>query len=192
MITNYPIEFQELTVPYIIHNLFNEKELINLKNYFKTLKLEKGKDKSDKQLRKSNVSFFSRDEQNYWIFDKINSFIEFINDSYYGMKLNGYSTIQYTTYDVGDKYEYHMDTFLGIKNLQDLAELGTRKLSMSILLNDDFEGGDFEFFTGETNTVAMTPGQVIVFPSFLVHRVKEITKGQRKSIVIWVIGPKFK
>lgn len=192
MIINHPIEFQELTALYVIDNLFNEKELIDLRKYSKTLELEKGRDKSNRLVRKSNVSFFSKDEQNCWIFDKINYFIQFINDRHYGIKLNGYSTIQYTSYDVGDKYDYHIDTFLGPKNLQNISDLGTRKLSVSILLNDDFEGGDFEFFTGETNTVKMTAGQAIVFPSFLVHRVKEITKGRRESLVVWVVGPKFK
>jgi len=38
----------------------------------------------------------------------------------------------------------------------------------------------------------MKKGDIIVFPSFMVHRVKPVTKGTRKSIVIWVLGPKFR
>ena len=34
-------------------------------------------------------------------------------------------------------------------------------------------------------------GDMIVFPSYLWHRVKPVTKGTRKSLVIWFIGPPF-
>ena len=35
-------------------------------------------------------------------------------------------------------------------------------------------------------------GRAVLFPSFLCHRVKPVTKGIRKSLVVWVVGPKFK
>ena len=69
-----------------------------------------------------------------------------------------------------------------------------RKLSLSLALNDDFEGGEFQINEGkETNpiTVPMHKGRVVLFPSFMIHRVTPITKGTRKSIVVWVNGPKF-
>ena len=35
-------------------------------------------------------------------------------------------------------------------------------------------------------------GSVIVFPSFVWHRVKPVTKGVRYSVVAWYGGPPFK
>jgi PKHD-type hydroxylase len=35
-------------------------------------------------------------------------------------------------------------------------------------------------------------GTVIVFPSFMMHRVTEITEGQRNSIVGWISGPPYR
>jgi PKHD-type hydroxylase len=71
----------------------------------------------------------------------------------------------------------------------------TRKLSMSMLLNTpgvDFEGGDFQTFFAKETDVSLKRGQILIFPSFIVHRVKPVTKGIRKSLVIWVTGPGFK
>jgi PKHD-type hydroxylase len=71
-----------------------------------------------------------------------------------------------------------------------------RKLSFSLVLSDsaDYEGGALEFFTSSAgpSEAEQKRGRVIAFPSYMVHRVTPITKGVRKSIVFWVVGPKFK
>ncbi len=38
----------------------------------------------------------------------------------------------------------------------------------------------------------MIKGRMIFFPSFLIHRVAPVTQGIRRSLVIWVTGPKFR
>ena len=60
---------------------------------------------------------------------------------------------------------------------------------MSIILNDDFEGGDFEIYGEESE---LPKGSVIVFPSFIEHRVAPVIKGTRYSLVAWFVGPPFK
>jgi PKHD-type hydroxylase len=66
-----------------------------------------------------------------------------------------------------------------------------RKLSLVLLLNDEFEGGDFELLW-PGNKIPLKKGRVILFPSILMHRVKPVTKGTRKSLVAWMQGPNFK
>ena len=69
---------------------------------------------------------------------------------------------------------------------------------MTILLNDEFEGGSFQF--SEMSQAAVTietpklegSGSIIVFPSFKEHRIAPITKGTRYSLVAWFMGPPFK
>jgi PKHD-type hydroxylase len=56
----------------------------------------------------------------------------------------------------------------------------------------DFEGGDFQTCLAKETNVPLKRGQILIFPSFVVHRVKPVTKGIRKSLVIWVTGPGFK
>jgi len=150
--------------------------------------------KSVEKIRKSKLKFFNRDEENYRIFDRFNASIEDINERYYNFDLVGYEAFQYTEYhgDEGGLYNYHTDTVFG-KNNQ-----ATRKLSVVMCLNRpgiDFDGGDFCINTSTENEelkIEMKRGRIIFFPSFLLHRVTPVTRGIRKSLVIWVTGPKFR
>jgi PKHD-type hydroxylase len=64
---------------------------------------------------------------------------------------------------------------------------------MSILLNEDYEGGDFKFYDDEEFALKeKSKGSILVFPSYMQHCVKEVTKGNRYSLVVWFLGPKFK
>ena len=59
----------------------------------------------------------------------------------------------------------------------------------------DFEGGDFEINQGQekdATKVDAKKGRILAFPSFMLHRVAPTTKGKRKSLVFWALGPKFK
>ncbi len=79
-----------------------------------------------------------------------------------------------------------------------MKESLTRKLSITILLSEpgiDFRGGEFQINDGiesEAKTINLKKGSLFAFPSYLIHRVSPVTKGTRRSIVVWVQGPKFK
>jgi len=150
-------------------------------------------------VRKSDVKFWgANDQRASWIFSRFNWVIENINNQFYNFDINGYDAFQYTVYHGKEKgkYDFHQDTIMGKQLPEDMFE--TRKLSLTYLVNDpekDYKGGEFQINTGEEKNAESVPfkrGRVIIFPSFLVHRVAPVTKGTRKSIVIWVMGPKFK
>lgn len=150
---------------------------------------------SEPLVRRSGVKFLTPNEENIWIFDRINSVIDIINDRFYNMDLYGYDALQYTEYNSEEKghYGFHMDSAIGGHNA--LGE--TRKLSMSMFLNDpnEYKGGKFQFNEGTEKNASDVPqvkGRMIIFPSFMIHRVTPVTKGVRKSLVAWVIGPKFR
>jgi PKHD-type hydroxylase len=73
-----------------------------------------------------------------------------------------------------------------------------RKLSISVQLSDcsEYEGGELEFQPRDVQdpnhtiacTEAQTKGSIIIFPSYVWHRVKPVTKGTRYSLVIWNLG----
>ena len=90
-----------------------------------------------------------------------------------------------------DKYDWHEDyVFFEEKNT-------CRKLTCIIQLTDknDYEGCDLEFFkSGKTvkSHELREQGTVIIFPSFVPHRITPITKGTRHSLVSWWSGPAFK
>ena len=95
--------------------------------------------------------------------------------------------------------QFHNPTEPNLKYTPQTNLLGTvRKISVSAILNDDYEGGElmFRFLDGDSNLaeVAITPrlGDLVVFPSYLDHKVAPVTKGIRYSVVAWFGGPPFK
>ncbi len=144
-----------------------------------------------KQIRNSKIKFVKINKENSWIFKRLKNIIEKVNDDFYNFELVGFDKFQYSEYNSeGSKYDFHIDCFLGEKNVNLM-----RKMSVSLLLSDpekDYEGGDFELSVGQTQKINQKKGTAVFFPSFVMHRVSPIVKGNRKSIVIWVLGPKFK
>ena len=103
-----------------------------------------------------------------------------------GMRLT--EVAQFTHYLTGGFYDWHMDNDVLGKH-----EPPVRKISMTLLLSDPstFEGGELEFMQNG-KTAKLKQGQAIFFASWLQHRVKPVTKGERKSLVMWFGGPSFK
>lgn len=70
-----------------------------------------------------------------------------------------------------------------------------RKLSISVLLNDpkEYEGGLLEFKEfSDSEQPKLQQGSIIVFKSYLEHRVSPVTSGTRYSAVTWVSGPAYR
>jgi PKHD-type hydroxylase len=112
-------------------------------------------------------------------------------------------SLQYTIYNKGQFYEWHTDSSISShhspasfdETLQPPAEY-IRKLSIVFQLTDDtqYEGGDLEIQSdeGEIYKAPRTQGSVIIFDSRARHRVTPVTDGIRKSLVGWVMGPRWK
>ena len=111
--------------------------------------------------------------------------------------VGGTEAIQYTEYnyneedEIKDHYDWHIDSALRTPMPFD------RKVSFSLQLtsDDEYKGCDLQFNTGdmvEPNPIARQRGTLIMFPSFLTHRVTPITGGTRKALVGWCRGPKLR
>ena len=103
-----------------------------------------------------------------------------------GMKIT--EPAQFTHYPTGGFYEWHMDNDVMGKH-----QPPVRKISMTLLLSpeSEFEGGELEFMN-KGKRVRLKQGQAMFFASWLQHRVKPVTRGERKSLVMWFGGPSFK
>ena len=206
-ISNNPEVTNCVLYPYVFWDgFFTDEELDKLEEYFsseETGKLtpgavfgKKGEDAFD-DLRKSDVKFVHINDTNQWLFEKINTISVHINNYFYNFDLTGYSHLQYTEYNKkNDHYNFHTDIMYGEDVLnKDKPFILPRKLSFTLVLSDTnaFKGGDLEFDTGGPYIAAeQKRGRIIAFPSFVKHRVTPIKKGIRKSVVWWVLGPKFK
>jgi PKHD-type hydroxylase len=103
-----------------------------------------------------------------------------------GMKIT--EQAQYTEYPAGGFYDWHIDS-----DVVGMNEPPVRKISMTCLLSheSEFEGGGLELMS-DGKIARPKQGQAIFFASFIRHRVIPITKGIRKSLVVWFGGPSFK
>ena len=101
-------------------------------------------------------------------------------------------SLQLTRYVEPDgKYDFHFD---GNGYTRKSVDAHVRKLSMSILLNDpdEFDGGIFQMQTSDTYDIELNKGDLIVFPSYFLHRVTPVTRGTRYSLVAWARGEPLK
>lgn len=135
------------------------------------------------QVRNSNLHWMAPAPDRQWIFDRLAQVVHGWNTTF-GFELQSQpDALQLTHYVPGQKYDWHMD--LG----QDRASL--RKVSIVVALNSEFEGGGIEFFYGENNPrPALSPGEGVVFPSYIMHRALPVTAGERWSLVAWFDGRK--
>ena len=135
--------------------------------------------------RKTKVTFIHRSEIPS-LFEKLYRVICDQNLSVYRFKLFSMpDVIQYAEYSQTDFYKWHIDCGFDSPN---------RKLSISVQLSDpsEYEGGEIEFMIDENIIKApREKGTVIIFPSFILHRVTPVTKGTRKSLVAWIEGSTF-
>lgn len=135
-----------------------------------------------RSVRKSRVSFM-RDSN--WLTDRVRGTlcraasvfeIEVTIDN----GLARTEPIQLAEYGEGGAYGWHLDIGPGTA--------AVRKLSISVQLSspDDYDGGDLEIWGAQA--IDRNQGTAIVFPSFMLHRVRPVIRGMRRSLVGWAVG----
>ena len=105
----------------------------------------------------------------------------------YGDNWSGWSEeLQYTEYHASKKghYDWHQDV--------GDATMANRKMSITLLLSDNHEGGNLEIWNTSAGQLPQKAGNVVCFPSYMLHRVAPVTKGTRQSIVMWVGGDHYR
>ena len=154
----------------------------------KKLQIGTTKDNNKKKTRKSNISWLSPSDNLEWLYRRLTDVITDLNNQFFGFDIFGIQEgLQFTNYKApGGKYDSHTDRAYGTI---------IRKLSISIQLTneDNYNGGDLELLQSDnSDKMERTQGKLIMFPSFVQHRVTPVTKGERNSLVIWVTGNNFK
>ena len=167
---------------------FSSQELEDIENLTQKLEFETavtGQDEDSKvsDHRKSKIKWCPQSLEWEWVYQKLHNLILEANDAMWKMDITHMrEAIQYTEYyEGGGHYGWHMDCGKGIQN--------QRKLSVTVQLSDsdEYEGGELEFnLGGHYPKGHRGKGNVVIFPSFYLHRVTPVTKGTRKSFVLWV------
>jgi PKHD-type hydroxylase len=154
-----------------------------------------------KKKRDSNVTWLD----DKWIYNEIHPFVNKANRSAgWNFEWDWSENCQFTKYNKGQYYGWHCDSWEKPYKEEGPLKGKIRKLSVTVSLSDpkDYKGGELEFDFRNKDPdkkphivkckEILPRGSVVVFPSFLWHRVCPVTKGTRYSLVIWNLGYPFK
>jgi PKHD-type hydroxylase len=146
----------------------------------------------DPNIRASEISWLGVKPELQPIWEKLSIAVAEVNRRYFHFDLTGFhEPIQLGLYtaDKQGHYDWHIDASPTDNNVP-------RKLSIAMLLSDpsEFEGGEFQVKTSTdaVQTLETLKGRAWFFPSYTLHRVAPVTKGVRRSLVLWVGGPAFR
>jgi PKHD-type hydroxylase len=146
-----------------------------------------------------------------WIYKELYPYVHKANtDAGWNFEWDCSESCQFTKYKLNQYYDWHCDSWeepYNKKDPNDPQQGKIRKLSMTCQLTDgsEYEGGELEFdfrnydphMRDELKHLVqckeiLPKGSIIIFPSFVWHRVKPVTKGARYSLVVWNLGYPFK
>ena len=146
-----------------------------------------------------------------WIYRELHPYIHIANrNAGWNFEWSRSESLQFTKYKLNQYYDWHCDSWdkpYDKKNINHPEHGKVRKLSMTCQLTDgsEYEGGELEFDFRNydppmneekrplvTAREILPKGSIIVFPSFVWHRVRPVTSGTRYSLVTWSIGNPFK
>ena len=168
-------------------------------------KLNQKQIKDLKKKRDSNIVWMS----DRWIYKEIQPYIHTANaNAGWNFQWDFSENCQFTKYQKGQYYDWHCDSwdkpYFRQDNPQDPTNGKIRKLSVTVTLSDpkDYKGGELEFDFRQNDPdkkrqirkckEILPKGSLVVFPSFVWHRVCPVTRGERNSLVIWNLGYPFR
>jgi PKHD-type hydroxylase len=188
--TVWPFEVDKLETWSFWNSVFSVEEckkIIDIGNKKGLIKgITVGGDK--KEVRDSKISWLYPSDDLDWVYRKLTDVVLNLNERFFKFDIYGFiEGFQFTHYQApSGKYKKHVDKIMNGY---------IRKLSLSIQLSDpnSYEGGDLVLYDGDSPIlIPKEQGKLILFPSYTLHEVKPITKGERYSLVAWITGPQFK
>lgn len=171
----------------IIKNAVDDKFIQSIIDVGESQELQEatvGFDTSTNKIRSTKISWISAKEILLPLKDKI---LETNKSKDWNFTVTGMFPFQYSVYNKNDHYGWHIDR-RPVHQGED-----EKKLSFSLILNENYEGGELEFKDSNENmSLNLNKGDMVIFPSTLSHRVKPVTNKIRKSLVGWMLGPRLK
>lgn len=171
-------------------SVFNPNEcqkIIDMHKHASVIKHEKSADDKTK-IRFTEVYWLFPDDNTRWVYEKLTRLVKKVNTDVFKYELDGVPfKIQLTRYVTGGIHNWHCD--VGPK------ETSRRKISLSVQLTDpvQYEGGKLSLMTNNgVKEGSSDQGDASIFGSWVMHKVDELSSGERWSLVAWVTGNPFK
>ena len=196
---------------YYFKNYFNDEgieaihEMVHRGGY-KFYKGGTGSDNKNIDRHYSNnrdIAYIPGDQNSWWLYNELENLTIEANNALYQFDINHVTDkLHYVIYpepnkpdktgqtrEDGGYLDWHMDIGMG--------EVNRRKLALTVQLSDpkDYEGGVFQCWFGGGGRFIDLPrekGDVLVMPTFIMHNVSPITRGERRALVFWTGGEPFR
>jgi PKHD-type hydroxylase len=188
--SSWNFELDKVNLYAFWNNAFSKEECQTIINIAKNKGLVKGTTKGESDVRDSKISWLYPLDKMDWVFRRVTDITLNLNERFFKFDLFGLNEgFQFTNYEApSGKYGKHVDR---------ATNSIVRKLSISVQLTnpEEYEGGELKLYDGddnEANIMEKAQGTLIIFPSYVLHEVMSVTKGERNSLVTWVTGKQFK
>lgn len=186
--TSWSFELDTVNTYAYLENAFSKEECQTIIDIAKKKGLIKGTTGGNLNIRDSKISWLYPNDNMEWVFRKVTDITLGLNERFFKFDLSGLNEgFQFTNYRApSGNYGKHIDKALNTP---------IRKLSISIQLTDpeEYKGGELYLYDGNKGSLMdKSQGTLIAFPSYVLHEVMPVTKGERNSLVTWVTGPCFK
>ncbi len=186
--SSWNFEVDQVNLYAFWNNAFSKLECETIINIAKNKGLIKGTTKGESDARDSKISWLYPIDGMDWVFRRVTDITLNLNERFFKFDLFGLNEgFQFTNYEApSGKYGKHVDRSINFP---------VRKLSISIQLtnHEEYEGGELYLYDDNKGTLMdKTQGALIMFPSYVLHEVMPVTKGERNSLVTWVTGKQFK
>jgi PKHD-type hydroxylase len=177
--------------------LFSEPELDTITRYGDSLALEKAElsvgGASYDGIRRTLVAWVERNPKTEFFHRRLEEAVLALNARFFRFDLSGLATFQYALYGgpEGGHFEWHKDYGRDPSD----PDREPRKLTLSLQVSapSDYDGCELQVRGGHQIDVApKTRGTLVGFPANVLHQVTPITRGIRRSLVIWAVGPEFR
>ncbi|MGB0576418.1 MAG: 2OG-Fe(II) oxygenase [Alphaproteobacteria bacterium] len=135
-------------------------------------------------VRDSDIARLGRVAETEWLYKKVFDIVQHLNSEAWKFDLFESEDFQVAEYTNAGHYDWHLD-------ISSQHPFSLRKLGVTVQLSDgdSYEGGNFEALYGPQADIAPRErGTIVIFPSFVLHRVAPVTSGSRFSLTAWVLG----
>jgi len=143
-------------------------------------------------VKKTSIVYMSLWKRCKDFLGEFEDLVHHVNNENFGFDLHrftGHEAIHHNVYkeEVSGQYDWHSDGSVG--------EMYDFKLTAIINLStEQYEGGNLELFLKRPMHIKGldNPGSILIFPSYMQHRVTSVTKGERSTVTMWIRGPLFR
>jgi len=205
ILSNYYWYFKSALTPKFCDDVIayanSKEEVMARTGDYGNKKLNKQEVKDLKKKRNSDLVWLD----DVWIYKELHPYLRIANrNAGWNFEWDYSESCQFTKYKLNQYYDWHCDSHNKPYEEEGPEQGKIRKLSMTCQLTDgsEYKGGEleFDFRNKDPNkkpnirkcTEILPKGSIVVFPSFVWHRVKPVTSGTRYSLVVWNLGRPFK